>query len=87
MGTLALATLDAPRRTRAQPVRRVARIGTISGEPTAPMIEPLDGPQARAVPFTAALLRDLREVGYVYGRDFVTRPRGTEGKPERLVTG
>src|SRR5262245_7411648 len=84
--SLALGTLAEPRATSAQPVRKVARIGIISGGPTAPMVGPLDGPEAREVPFTAALLRGLRELGYVYGRDFVTEPRGTEGRPERLVT-
>ena len=41
------------------------------------------GPQPR-VPSTAAFLRGLREIGYVYGEHFVTEPRGGEGKPERF---
>src|SRR5262245_32066248 len=86
IGSFALATLAAPRAVPAQPARKVARIGIISFGQTAPMIGPLDGSEARVVPFTAALLRGLRELGYMYGRDFVTEPRGTEGRPERLVT-
>jgi len=31
----------------------------------------------------AALLRGLRDLGYVYGRDFVTEPRSTEARIER----
>ena len=40
------------------------------------------GPQPRS-PFVNALLRRLRELGYVYGEHFVTEPRGGEGRPER----
>mgnify|MGYP003694708921 CR=1 FL=1 len=32
-------------------------------------------------PSASALLRGLRELGYVYGEHFVTEPRGTEGRP------
>ena len=31
---------------------------------------------------TAAFLEGMRELGYIYGRDFLTEPRGGEGKPE-----
>jgi len=41
------------------------------------------GPQPRN-PFRIALLRGLRELGYAYGEDFVTGPRGFGGWPERL---
>jgi putative tryptophan/tyrosine transport system substrate-binding protein len=81
IGSLALATLAGPRAALAQPARKVARIGIISAGTTAVMI----GAEPRG-PFTGALLRGLRELGYVYGRDFVTEPRGAEGKPERLAT-
>jgi len=81
IGSLALATFAEPRAAPAQPARKVARIGIISGGPTASMI----GAEPRGN-FTGALLRGLRELGYVYGRDFVTEPRGTEGRPERLAT-
>lgn len=40
------------------------------------------GPHPRS-PFTTALLRGLGELGYVYGKHFVTEPRGAEGKTER----
>jgi putative ABC transport system substrate-binding protein len=40
------------------------------------------GPQPRN-PFTNALLRGLRELGYAYGEHFVTEPRGGESRPER----
>ena len=32
----------------------------------------------------ASLLRGLRDLGYVYGRDFVTEPRSAEGRLERM---
>src|SRR5262249_42566810 len=35
---------------------------------------------------TEALLRGLSDLGYVYGRDFVTEIRVGEGKPERFPT-
>jgi putative ABC transport system substrate-binding protein len=38
-------------------------------------------PQSRGV---KALLDGLRERGYVYGTQFVTEPRGAEGKPDRF---
>jgi nucleotide-binding universal stress UspA family protein len=38
-------------------------------------------PTARIV---GGLLGGLRDLGYVYGRDFVTEPRSAEGKPERI---
>ena len=57
------AMLAAPLATEAQPPRKVARIGIISAGATAPMIGPLIGPEASQVPFTAALLRGLRELG------------------------
>jgi putative tryptophan/tyrosine transport system substrate-binding protein len=40
------------------------------------------GPQPRSRSHNA-LLRGLRELGYVYGEHFVTEPRGGEGRPER----
>ena len=59
----------------AQPTRKVARIGIVSiGGPTAHMTGPL--PPNRTV---RAFLRGMAELGYVYGRDFVTEPRGIDG--------
>ena len=40
------------------------------------------GPEPKSA-FAAALLRGLRDLGYVYGQHFVTEPRGAEGRPER----
>src|SRR5712691_7907592 len=74
----ALGTLAVPRASRAQPARKVYRIGILGfAGTTSDMI----GPQPRR-PSTIAFLRGMRELGYVYGRDFVTEPRGGEGRPE-----
>jgi putative ABC transport system substrate-binding protein len=63
----------------AQPARNVYRIGILALPETSDMV----GPQPRS-PVHNALLRGLRELGYVYGEHFVTEPRGTAGKPERF---
>jgi ABC-type uncharacterized transport system substrate-binding protein len=42
----------------------------------------MTGPQP--APSVKALLRGVREFSYVYGRDFVTEPRGAEAKQERV---
>jgi putative ABC transport system substrate-binding protein len=53
----------------------MARIGIVSiGGPTADMAGPL--PRNQNV---RAFLRGMAELGYAYGRDFVTEPRGTDG--------
>lgn len=63
-----------PLPARTQPARRVARIGIVSiGGPSVEMTGPL--PRNRNV---RAFLRGMAELGYVYGRDFVTEPRGTD---------
>src|SRR6202035_1896013 len=54
-------------------------IGMLGLSETSDMV----GPQPRA-PAHNALLRGLRELGYVYGEQFVTEPRGAAGKPERF---
>jgi ABC-type uncharacterized transport system substrate-binding protein len=80
IGGLALATLAAPHVARAQPARKVYRIGILgSSVDTSDMV----GPQPRN-PSISALLRGLRELGYAYGEHFVTEPRGAEGKLERF---
>jgi putative ABC transport system substrate-binding protein len=66
------------RTASSQSHRRFYRIG-LAGISKA---SDLAGPEPRN-PYTRAFLRGLRELGYVYGVDFVTEPRGTEGKPER----
>ena len=78
IGSLAVATLAAPSVTPAQPARKVYRIGVLGLGVTSDLI----GPQPRN-PITNALLRGLRELGYAYGQDFVTEPRGGEGRPAR----
>ncbi len=80
IGSLALATLAVPGAALAQPARKVYRIGILS--PTS-MTSEMVGPQPQS-PFVNALLRGLRELGYVYGKHFVTEPRGGEGRPERF---
>ena len=79
IGSLAIGTFTVPRAARAQPARNVARIGILSPGVTSNMT----GPQPQS-PSIDALLRGLRERGKVYGRDFVTEPRGAEGKQDRL---
>ena len=79
IGILGAGALAAPRVTSAQSRRNVARIGILGLGATSNMT----GPQPRASTVDA-LLRGLRELGYVYGRDFVTEPRGADGKQERV---
>ncbi|MES5481907.1 ABC transporter substrate-binding protein [Bradyrhizobium sp. INPA03-11B] len=63
-----------PIAARAQLARKMAHIGIVSiGGPTTDMTGPL--PPNRTV---RAFLRGMAELGYVYGRDFVTEPRGTD---------
>jgi putative tryptophan/tyrosine transport system substrate-binding protein len=72
----------APAVARAQPARKVYRIGILSSRSaTSEMVgsQPQD-------PHINALLRGLRELGYVDGEHFVTEPRGGEGKAERFAT-
>src|SRR5262245_32859317 len=77
---LALGSLAASRLARAQPARTVYRIGVLSSRSAT---SEMNGAQPQD-PLTSALLRGLRERGYVYGEHFVTEPRGGEGKPERF---
>jgi len=78
---ITLGLLSAPL-AEAQPVGKVWRIGVIAyGAKTADMVGP--DPKVSAV---NALLRGLRELGYVYGQHFVTEARGAEGKPERFAS-
>jgi putative ABC transport system substrate-binding protein len=80
VGSPALGTLGASAIARAQPARKAYRIGILgSSLSTADMV----GPNPRN-PTLRAFLGGLRELGYVYGRDFVTEPRGGEGKLERF---
>jgi putative tryptophan/tyrosine transport system substrate-binding protein len=79
IGSLGLGALAWPHPARAQPARGVPRIGVLSFAGTTAEIT---GPDPSR-PSIKALLRGLRELGYVYGRDFVTEPRAGEGRPER----
>jgi len=68
-----------PNVVQAQQGRRLAHIGVLSvGSTTAEMTGP--EPQSQVV---KAFLGGMRELGYIYGRDFVTEPRGGAGIPER----
>jgi ABC-type uncharacterized transport system substrate-binding protein len=79
VGALAGAPLFWPNVLHAQQGRRVARIGVLTvGSTTAEMSGP--EPQSQVV---KAFLGGMRELGYVYGRDFVTAPRGGAGNPDR----
>jgi putative ABC transport system substrate-binding protein len=79
IGTMAGGLLATPLAAEAQPAGKVWRIGVlIFGPPTADVV----GPDPKNE-FTKALLRGLRELGYVYGQHFVTEARGAEGKFDR----
>jgi putative ABC transport system substrate-binding protein len=69
-----------PRGACAQLARKVYRIGMLG---VAGTTSDMVGPQPRN-PIVNALLRGLSELGYVYGQDFVTEPRGGESRPERF---
>jgi putative ABC transport system substrate-binding protein len=64
----------------AGPAGKIWRIGVIGFAPTTADMAGPDPPY----PFIKALLDGLRERGYVYGRHFVTEPRGAEGRAERF---
>jgi putative ABC transport system substrate-binding protein len=81
IASLALGALSGPGVVRGQPGRKLYRIG-ILGTSTHTAAE-LAGPQPKS-PFIGALLRGLRELGYVYGEHFVTETRSAEGKVERF---
>src|SRR5262249_5813648 len=66
----ALATMS--RVARAQPSRKVDRLGILSLRATADVWSPS----------IRALLQGLNELGYMYGSDFVIEIRGSGGKPE-----
>ena len=77
-----LAALSASRAAGARPANKIARIGIItSGFTTAEMKGPNPGNAT-----VAAFLRGMRELGYEYGKDFVTDPRGGEGRTEQFAS-
>jgi putative ABC transport system substrate-binding protein len=64
----------------AQGPRKIVRIGILSvGSTTAELTGPT--PQS---PYANALISGLRELGYLYGQDFLTEPRGGAGMPARF---
>jgi ABC-type uncharacterized transport system substrate-binding protein len=78
IGGLALGSLGALSVALAQTARKIYRIGILGLGQTSRLV----GAQPQS-PDTASLLRGLRALGYVYGEQFVTEPRGAEGRPER----
>lgn len=77
IGSIGVVALAWSPSARSQPARKVARIGIVSiGGPSADMTGSL--PRNRNV---RAFLRGMAELGYVFGRDFVTEPRGTDSIP------
>ena len=75
-----MALLAVPLAAGAQQASKVYRIGVLGlGQVTSEMT----GPQPKSR-WVKALLDGLRERGYVYGIQFVTEPRGAEGKPDRF---
>jgi putative ABC transport system substrate-binding protein len=80
MAMMAGTLLAAPLAVEAQQASKVYRIGVLGlGQVTSEMT----GPQPKSR-YVRALLDGLRERGYVYGTQFVTEPRGAEGKPDRF---
>jgi putative ABC transport system substrate-binding protein len=78
IGRLALGALAIPSLAAADAARKVYRIGILGAGLTSDLV----GPEPRS-PYIKALLRGLRQHGYVYGEQFTTEARGGEGKPER----
>lgn len=64
----------------AQPARKPYRIGVVVSQFKAADVT---GSQTQS-PAVNALLAGLVDLGYVYGEQFVTVPRSSEGKPERF---
>ena len=69
----------APRGAEGQQTRKLHRIGISSHSSTS---SELAGPEPQSVT-AKALLRGLRDLGYVYGEHFVTEVRGGEANPDR----
>ena len=79
IGSLIFGALAVPRVASAQPARKV-----LPDRDPQSWDDLRHGRAPAPGPVTGALLRGLRELGYVYGEHFVTEPRGAEGKPERF---
>jgi putative ABC transport system substrate-binding protein len=75
IGSIGAAAMAWPIAALAQTSRKMVRIGIVSiGGPSAEMTGPLP-----ANSNVRSFLRGMAELGYVFGRDFVTEPRGTDG--------
>src|SRR5215467_12149903 len=72
--------LAGPFAAEAQQANKVYRIGVLG---LGPVTSQMTGNQPKSR-YVRALLDGLRERGYVYGTQFVTEPRGAEGKPDRF---
>ena len=77
--SLALASILVPYISHAEAARKIYRIGILGLGQTSRIA----GPQPQG-PDIGAFVRGLRELGYVYGEQFVTEPRGAAGRPERF---
>jgi ABC-type uncharacterized transport system substrate-binding protein len=74
LASIGMAAFAWPGMARTQPARKVKRIGVVViGGTSDDMTGPL--PRNRNV---RSFLRGMAELGYVFGRDFVTEPRGIE---------
>ena len=74
IGSISALAFTWPMSVHTQTAHRVSRVGIVSiAGPTADMMGPL--PRNRTV---RAFLRGMAELGYVFGRDFVTEVRGTD---------
>lgn len=80
IASFAVVPLVLPRVARAQPARKVYRIGILNSWATSDLV----GPQPRSTTLDA-LLRGLHELGYVYAEHFVIEGRGHEARRERYA--
>ena len=78
---LVLIALAASSVIRAQPARRVYRIGVLGLGTTSDMA----GAHPNS-PSIRALIGGMRDLGYKYGEHYVTEPRGAAGSPDRFPT-
>jgi putative ABC transport system substrate-binding protein len=76
-----MAVLSATGTAHAQVPRKTVRIGIFTAGFTNADVQ---GPNPKGAT-VAALLRGLRELGYEYGKDFVTEPRAGDGRTEQYA--
>jgi putative ABC transport system substrate-binding protein len=77
---LAFCFAPVPFAAEVEAAAKVYRIGIVINAGPAPGAAGAEPIEAVA----AGLLRGLRDLGYAYGRDFVTEARSAEGKPDRI---